>query len=400
MRQDTPVGSSGAQDQPAGWLSEVLLIDGEEYFSALLHDIHLAQRSIFVETYILEGGHVTARILDALSIAARRGVRVCLLVDGVGSADWISNTLASRRLPPFEVRVYHPLPWQALPQFIGIGASYFKKIIDLMGIVNRRDHKKMVLIDERVAFIGSINLSDVHIQADERRAGWHDVAIRVESTDCEELKELFFATWYRSWRMCSSDGLSPPLRKTFLMRRKHHSLILRNDTRFVRFKAYSGRLKMMARAKERIWIANAYFVPSRGVQRALMRAAARGVDVRILLTAQSDVQFMPWVARTYYAALIRCGVRLFEYQPKILHSKLIYIDDFAIIGSSNLNHRSLLHDLELDVFAQEIVTVQRIHRMFEEDFLKSSEIEVETLTQLPFWQEIVVRVLLSFRRVL
>ena len=156
----------------------------------------------------------------------------------------------------------------------------------------------------------------------------------------------------------------------------------------------------MSDAKERIWIANAYFVPSRGVQRALMKAASRGVDVRILLTAESDVQFMPWIARTHYAALMRSGIRLFEYQPRILHSKVIYIDDFVIIGSSNLNHRSLLHDLELDVFAQELETVQRVHKMFEEDFIESVEVESGSLAQLSFWQEIAVKVLFYFRRVL
>jgi cardiolipin synthase len=109
---------------------------------------------------------------------------------------------------------------------------------------------------------------------------------------------------------------------------------------------------------------------------------------------------MPWIARTYYAALVRSGVRLFEYQPKILHSKVIYIDDFAIIGSSNLNHRSLLHDLELDVLAQENETVLRIHKMFEEDFINSTEIENDEMARISFWQELVVKVLLYFRRVL
>jgi cardiolipin synthase A/B len=400
MRQDTPAGLGGVHDRPAGWLSEVLLIDGAEYFSVLLHDLENARKIIFFETYILEGGRVSKRVLDALRKAAQRGVRVCLLVDGIGSADWISKTLANGSPPSFEVRVYHPLPWQALPRLLNLGTSYLSRFLDLIGIVNRRDHRKMVLIDDRVAFVGSVNLSDVHFQANHLDDSWHDVAIRVESADCEVMRESFLATWYRSWRMCKSDGLVQPLKRGFLSRRRMHPLILRNDSRFVRFKAYSWRLKMMSDAKERIWIANAYFVPSRGVQRALMKAASRGVDVRILLTAESDVQFMPWIARTHYAALMRSGIRLFEYQPRILHSKVIYIDDFVIIGSSNLNHRSLLHDLELDVFAQELETVQRVHKMFEEDFIESVEVESGSLAQLSFWQEIAVKVLFYFRRVL
>ncbi|MEY2986843.1 MAG: hypothetical protein RJB13_364, partial [Pseudomonadota bacterium] len=387
-------------DRPVGWLSEVLLIDGVEYFSALLHEISLAKKTIFIETYILESGQNTFQILDALVCAANRGVRVCLLVDGVGSSNWISETLASLRIHPFEVRVFHPLPWQAFPQLRRLRLSFFSKLFDLMGIANRRDHRKMVLIDDQVAFVGSLNLSDVHVCEGNLQKCWHDVAIRVESSDCEVLRELFLRTWYRSWRIFENEGLRPPSRKSFLALGKDHPLILRNDTRFVRFKAYSWRLRKITDAKNRIWIANAYFVPSRGLQRALMKAASRGVDVRILLTAESDVRFMPWIARTYYAALVRSGVRLFEYQPKILHSKVIYIDDFAIIGSSNLNHRSLLHDLELDVLAQENETVLRIHKMFEEDFINSTEIENDEMARLSFWQELVVKVLLYFRRVL
>lgn len=400
MRQDTPSKPRGVLEQPAGWLSEVLLIDGSEYFSALLHEIQLAKKNIFIETYIFENGQIASRILSALSSAASRGVRVCLLVDGIGSSHWISKTLADLSLPDFEVRVFHPLPWQAFPRLLRLKISFFSRFFDLLGIANRRDHRKMALFDERVAFVGSINISDVHFCEGHQQRSWHDVAIRIESTDCEVLRDLFLATWYRSWRMCKTDGLIPPVRGKFLNSLRHHPLILRNDTRFIRFKTYSWRLKKLMSARRRIWIANAYFVPSRSLQRALMRAAKNGVDVRILLTAESDVRFMPWISRTYYAALARSGVRLFEYQPKILHSKVIYIDDFAIIGSSNLNHRSLLHDLELDVFAQEIETVQRIHKMFEEDFLDSSEIGSDSFASISLWQELVVKVLHYFRRIL
>ncbi|MEY2988366.1 MAG: putative cardiolipin synthase YwiE, partial [Pseudomonadota bacterium] len=154
MRQETPVALSGVLDRPVGWLSEVLLIDGVEYFSALLHEISLAKKTIFIETYILESGQNTSQILDALVCAASRGVRVCLLVDGVGSSNWISETLASLRIHPFEVRVFHPLPWQAFPQLRRLRLSIFSKLFDLMGIANRRDHRKMVLIDDQVAFVG------------------------------------------------------------------------------------------------------------------------------------------------------------------------------------------------------------------------------------------------------
>lgn len=382
------------------WLKELVLIDGDEFFAALLHEISLAQTSVCIETYIIETGAIEKRLFDALRCAAQRGVQVSLLVDGVGSAQWISTLLGSAQLPPFPVRVFHPLPWQAFPQLKLISWSGLKRLFELFGIANRRDHRKMAVIDGRSAFVGSMNISDVHAYGDGSSLPWHDVAIRVESQDCKMLEALFLTAWERSWVLGDGQTLLPPNRNAFGRRTEEHPLVLQNDSRFVRFKAYSRRLKHISSARHRVWIANAYFVPSHGLQRALMRAASRGVDVRILLTAESDVRFMPWIARTHYAALVRSGVRLFEYQARVLHSKVLFVDEFAIVGSSNLNHRSLLHDLELDVLVRESETVERIHKMFQNDFLDAVEVDCESLTQLSVWQELVVTVLLVFRRVL
>jgi cardiolipin synthase len=109
---------------------------------------------------------------------------------------------------------------------------------------------------------------------------------------------------------------------------------------------------------------------------------------------------MPWVARAFYSALVKRGVRLFEYQPGILHAKLMYVDNVVTVGSSNLNHRSLLHDFELDVIVSDETTIARVKRMFEEDFLMSKEIENHSLESAPFWKGLLVKFLLYFRHVL
>jgi cardiolipin synthase len=129
-------------------------------------------------------------------------------------------------------------------------------------------------------------------------------------------------------------------------------------------------------------------------------AARRGVDVRLLLPAISDVHFMPWVAQAFYASLIQHGIRLFEYQPRILHAKVMYVDDYVTVGSSNLNHRSVLHDAELDVILENKDTVDRVKRMFERDFMDAVEVANDSLASLPLWKEMLVKVLLYFRHIL
>ena len=388
------------RSRSSGWLSEMLLIDGEEYFPALLHEISMAKKSIYLEAYIFEHEKIGKELIRALNSACERGVTVHLLVDGVGSSSWISSAFDSDTKLDFETRVYHPLPWQLLPGLgtpRGPGVAW---IFQLFGYVNSRNHRKIAIVDERVAFVGSLNISDVHLKKIAGKNAWHDVGVRVEGDACEVLLDAYLSAWFRSWRLGEKGILRPSLQLRGRREKKSHPLVVRNDGRILRHRALSQRLRMIRQARERVWIANAYFVPSGPLLRALVAAAARGVDVRLLLPSSSDVNFMPWVARAFYSALVKRGVRLFEYQPGILHAKLMYVDNVVTVGSSNLNHRSLLHDFELDVIVSDETTIARVKRMFEEDFLMSKEIENHSLESAPLWKGLLVKFLLYFRHVL
>lgn len=383
-----------------GWLSEMLLIDGDEYFPALLHEISMAKKSIYLEAYIFEYEKVGKELIQALNLARAKGVKVHLLVDGVGSLSWISRTFDSETKINFETRVYHPLPWQLLP---GLGTPRGRGVawmFQLFGYANRRNHRKVTIVDERIAFVGSLNISDVHLKKNSGKSAWHDVGVRVEGDACEVLLDAFLSAWFRSWRVGEKGILRPSLQLRGRQEKKSHPLVVRNDGRILRHRALSQRLRLIRQARERVWIANAYFVPSGPLLRALVGAAARGVDVRLLLPSSSDVNFMPWIARAFYSALVKRGVRLFEYQPGILHAKVMYVDNAVSVGSSNLNHRSLLHDLELDVIVSGEATRARVRRMFDEDFLMSEEIENNSLESAPLWKGLLVKFLLYFRHIL
>jgi cardiolipin synthase len=153
-------------------------------------------------------------------------------------------------------------------------------------------------------------------------------------------------------------------------------------------------------AQRRVWITNAYFVPDGSLLRVLAVVGRENVDVRVLVPGFSDVVFIPWVASALHLGLLRAGVRVFEYQRSVLHAKTMLIDDWGLIGSSNLNHRSLLHDLEADL----VVPNENVRRSMEDQFLRdlegAKEVTLENWRNRPLLERLIGRVLLWMRYLL
>ncbi|MEY3902565.1 MAG: hypothetical protein RL189_1871 [Pseudomonadota bacterium] len=394
LQESTDVG------RESGWDSEQIYCDGDEYFSAVLSSIESARESVFVESYIFDSDTLGKRLVDALQAARGRGVEVRVLIDGVGSANFISRSLSAVRRSGLEIRVHHPLPWQIVPNFLfakGLGLRAFLRVFSL---ANSRNHRKLIVIDGQMAFVGSLNVSEVHLAEVLNSHSWHDVGVRLQGELCSLLNLIFQKTWNKSWRSTASGFLKPQLPLRLRLPIPESPFIIRNDGRKLRHQALSERLQMIRGARRRVWIANAYFVPGGQLLRSLMAAARRGVDVRILLPQISDVHFMPWVSRAFYESLIRHGVRVYEYTPRVLHAKVMLTDETAWIGSSNLNHRSLLHDLELDVVLNSDASLRRLEEIFTADFNSSHEIDKLSGAGQPFLQRMAVGLLLYFRHLL
>jgi len=394
LQESTDVG------RESGWDSEQIYCDGDEYFSAVLSSIESARESVFVESYIFDSDTLGKRLVDALQAARGRGVEVRVLIDGVGSANFISRSLSAVRRSGLEIRVHHPLPWQIVPNFLfakGLGLRAFLRVFSL---ANSRNHRKLIVIDGQMAFVGSLNVSEVHLAEVLNSHSWHDVGVRLQGELCSLLNLIFQKTWNKSWRSTASGFLKPQLPLRLRLPIPESPFIIRNDGRKLRHQALSERLQMIHGARRRVWIANAYFVPGGQLLRSLMAAARRGVDVRILLPQISDVHFMPWVSRAFYESLIRHGVRVYEYTPRVLHAKVMLTDETAWIGSSNLNHRSLLHDLELDVVLNSDASLRRLEEIFTADFNSSHEIDKLSGAGQPLLQRMAVGVLLYFRHLL
>lgn len=370
---------------------ERIFATGEDHFEALLHDILFAQNSIDLETFIFDKDILGDRIVDALESAAQRGVHVRVLVDGAGSPLWAYNYAKRLEFAGAKTRVFHPFPWQLWNWSRSVvKLPWALKIIYLFLKSNSRNHRKVCLIDDKIAYVGSFNISKCHLDKSQGGDSWRDTSIRLARTDLSSLRDAFNFAW-------THRGIKERLRETFRQLRQD-PIIRVNHSRHRRRILHKNLLRRIAKSQHRVWITNAYFVPDNFLLRSLKEAARKGVDVRILLPRKSDVKMLPWATATFYYSLLKAGVRIFEYLPSMLHAKSIIVDHWASLGSTNLNHRSLLHDLEADIKLTQSKSKQLLESLFLNDLQQSREIDLETWHRLrPFRQRFLGRFVLYLK---
>jgi len=224
-----------------------------------------------------------------------------------------------------------------------------------------------------------MNICKDHLSKELGGNGWRDTSIRLENTNFDTMNKAFDSAW-------SHRTIQERLKDTFHYIRRD-PIFRFNYTWLRRRILYKNLLRKIRQCKQRIWITNAYFVPDNFLLRRLKEAARHGVDVRILLPKKSDVFVMPWASSTFYYSLLKAGVRIFEYLPSNLHAKTLILDNWMLIGSSNLNFRSLLHDLELDVNIRRQETKNELAAEFLEDLKQSKEISIHDLSSHRPWHQ-------------
>lgn len=367
----TVLDPSPSQKTSLYWQSEEHVFgSGTDYFHALIEDINQAQESINLETYIFDRDIVGKRIADALCLAGERGVAIRVLVDGAGSPFW-SATLA-RRLEKSGVKtkVFHPFPWQLWnwSRAIAIKPALFKAIY-LFFKSNSRNHRKTCLIDQKIGYVGSINITQCHLTEEEGGKNWRDTAVRLNNINLSELKKAFEIAW-------SHRTIKERMRDAFQHIRKEPRLRL-NYTRHRRRILHKNLLRRIRLSQRRIWITNAYFVPDNVLLKRLKEAVGNGVDVRILLPQKSNITIVQWASSTFYYNLLKAGIKIYEYSPSMLHAKSLILDDWMLIGSSNLNHRSLLHDLEADITIFTEHAKKTLEQLFIKDLTYSKQLQFE-----------------------
>lgn len=376
----------------AHWRSEEeIYSNGSEFFQSLLDDIEQATTEINLETYIFSRDAIGKKVVHALCEAAKRGVAVKVLVDGAGSPFWSTTFARHLEKAGAETKVFHPFPWQLW--------NFSRSVVRMPSIIkgiylllksNSRNHRKVCLIDNHIAYVGSANISKCHLSTHEGGSDWRDTAVRITGCDHSDLKYAFEIAW-------THRTIKERLRDAFSHIRREPRVRL-NYTRHRRRILYKNLLRRMRLCQKRIWITNAYFVPDTFLLKRLKEAAKNGIDVRILLPKKSDIFIMPWATSTFYYSLLKAGVKIYEYLPSMLHAKSLILDDWVLIGSSNLNHRSLLHDLEADVTIFSNQAKKKLEQLFLKDLSQSRELALNNWkTARPIHQRVLGRIVLYLK---
>jgi cardiolipin synthase len=351
------------------WDSENIYFSGQQWFVDLLQDIASARASICLQTYIFSLDHIGIAILQSLCDASLRGVNVRVIVDGVGSASALDALEKKLHAHQAELHIYNPAPWRWAANRREPDA-WFTRLLARLGNFNNRLHSKLCLIDDCLAWTGSFNITADHLGNADSTRDWKDSGVRVSGKRCLLLREFFDAVWY-------TDFLH------FLSRRRLH--LLTGTGPLLRYKRLRTLLMKIHNAHQRIWISSAYFSPTPRVVRALKKAGARGIDIHLVVPSISDVYFFPALASTYYADLLRAGIHIHEFENGILHTKHMLIDDEVTIGSSNMNHRSILHDVELDIELYDPRTSKQIEQDILASMLQSREITLGNINRFYAW---------------
>ncbi|MFP5307803.1 MAG: phospholipase D-like domain-containing protein, partial [Gammaproteobacteria bacterium] len=251
---------------------------------------------------------------------------------------------------------------------------------------NRRNHRKLLVVDGQIAYVGGFNIHRESARSIVGEQRWRDTHIAVEGALAAEAAHLFEAFWRGRPGAGRRGRIELPA-------------LLSNHSRACRRRLHRLYADALASARERICVTTPYFVPDPRILRRLVRAARRGLRVDLLVPAHSDVPLAQWATRAYYGHLIKAGVRVHEYGPRMLHAKTLVIDGrWAAVGTANLDYRSLHLNYELVVATDDAGLCARLQRQFDEDAAESVRIAVQTFGRRSWWQRLAERIVYALRR--
>ncbi len=341
-----------------------LLVDGEQFFPAMRQAIDRAKHYVLLELYLFESGRVATDFIDTLLAASSRGVSVYLLLDDFGAYKLATRDRLRLREGGIQLSFYNPLHYGALRR------NLF------------RDHRKLLAVDGRTAFTGGAGITD-SFDTRNNPDGWHEVMLRIDGPCVADWQHLFEQTW-NSW---ASPPLALPSVRTSSYPGVHTGRVVLNAPSRMELKRTL--VNHIRSADRRIWLATAYFIPSWKIKRLLRRAVHHGVDVRLLLPGPiTDHPAVRHAGRRFYSGLLRNGVRIYEYQPRFLHAKVLLCDDWVSIGSSNIDRWNLRWNLEANQELAAPGLAAEVAKLFEKDFVDSLEIQYNSWFRRPWYRRL------------
>jgi cardiolipin synthase A/B len=354
---------SRLNDIPASRVASArLLPDADTFYDALKRRIGEARHHVHVQFFIWRNDETGAAMRDVLVAAAKRGIKVRVLLDEIGSV--------------------------LLP------AGYFQPLVDAGGefswfltvcprrhryLFNLRNHRKLQVIDGRWAFVGGMNVGREYQGLDPKVGPWRDMQVELEGPVAANLQESFADDWYFATEKKITEPVYYP---PFTDQAPWPALVVAGGPDSPAAPVQKTYVAMLNHAKSRIWLTTGYFVPNEITVTALQLAAERGVDVRLLVSEKTDHPALLRIARSYYQELLRAGVKIYEHSVALNHAKVGVIDrDWLMVGSTNLDNRSLRLNFELNVLLRVPAEAARLSEILQADFDDSAQIVAEKHAQ-------------------
>jgi cardiolipin synthase len=335
-----------------------LLVDGAATYDALLADVAAARQQIHLEYYIYASDRTGTLLRDALVERARAGVSVRLLLDAVGSSACPRRFFAPLLEAGGELAWFHPMRF---------GRIWKRPWLNL------RSHRKLVVIDGRIGFTGGINITDE--ENDRLRAdAYRDLHLRLEGDAVRSLQQVFvedwaYATGSREFLASVASVMPAPQPGPI------QAQVLTSGPDSPWEAIHRLHVGAIHAAQRRVWLVTPYFVPGAAAMMALGSAALAGLDVRLLVPRMSDSRLVTYAARSYFDDLMRAGVKIYEYQPRMLHTKAMLVDDdLAIIGSANFDARSFRLNFEISVMFSDPGIALDLARLIEGEFTNAPRV--------------------------
>jgi len=342
-----------------------------DYYQAALTSIRNAKNVVLLESYIFEIDSVGLEFLEALQLANKNGARVYISVDRIGSWNAITPLLSWAKNHNVALHIFNP------------------RLLS----INKRNHRKLILVDKHFLFIGSLNISASHLQ-------WRDYGVKIAISELEYqfIHRRFFAArsrWLALREFLSLKKLATRLKwKRF---RASPGRFIFNDSIASRLFLARVLIRSIKKAQKRVWIASPYFLPRSFLLRALIKAAKRGADIRIIIQAKTDVWIVKLATRSFLRKLNRRNIKVYAYQDKIWHAKSLLCDSHLFLGSHNWNHRSFLHDLEIILTTAHPSLIQSIASSYQQDLLNCKPISIEDLQKDPPLLKVISHFIYLFR---
>lgn len=338
---------------------------GEEMFPEMLAALEEAEKFVFLEYYIIEAGYMLNRILEILERKVQAGVDVRLIYDDIGSIGTVPKDYAKM----LEARGIKCLPFQPFQPFMSV-------------LFNNRDHRKMMIIDNKIGFIGGMNLADEYINQVERYGYWKDTVVCLAGEAVQSMTVMFLTMW--EYVGGEKENVSVFLRGRKGAMKEEKSIFVDGfvqpycdcpfDEEYVGENVY---LNIINQALDYVYIFTPYLIIDNEMLTSLTNAAKRGVDIRIVTPGVPDKRIIYWITQSFYRVLIESGVKIYQYRPGFLHAKSFLCDDkIATVGSVNLDYRSLYMHFECGVFLYKCEAVEQLKQDCMEVFACSDEVTI------------------------